>query len=199
MSARFIMSLGWLRALCFSLALTLAACAESGAPGARCARLPGGAGFYCLQASSAIPPIAWQERVDVARPGFSETMIAELESDDAAMHFVALSPLGQTLFRVDDDNRELSFDSRIGRDFDPALFLALLQMALWPAESVRQGLVSPLTLEEADGRRRIVVDGRVLVEVIYTGARLAHEHLTIAVPDAQLTLEITPLDREPQQ
>lgn len=198
MSARFVPSAGVLRALSLFCVLALAACTENERPGARCARLPGGA-VYCLQASSAIPPLAMQDRVDVVRPGFGETMIAELESDDDGMHFVALSPLGQTLFRVDDDNRSLSFDNRIGRDFDPALFLALLQMALWPAESVRQGLASPLTLEEEEGHRRIVADGRVRVEVVYTGARLAHEHLRITVPDAQLTLDITPLDREPPQ
>ena len=173
--------------------LTLAGC--SGNDDA-CPRLIGG-GNYCLQATGALAPFAVQQKVELDFRGRRETLIVELESDADDLRVVALTPFGQKLLQIRYDNRTTSASTLAGGPVDarlsPAMLLALLQIALWPADSVRAGLAAPLTLaEDASGRRLLNRDETVL-SVEYQGAQPPWERMQLHVHPAGLAIDIETL------
>jgi hypothetical protein len=182
----------------FVLALLLAIAACAG-PDTRCASLPGG-GRYCLQPTTAIAPFEAQQKVEAAFGGRRETMIAEIEADANGMRLVVLTPFGQKLVQIGFDNRDAQAMTRPDPRLDPALILALLQLALWPAEAVRAGLGERLALEEFDGQRRILMDGNAILAVRYVGTAAPYRRLHLVLPSAGLELDVeTLLDTETQQ
>jgi hypothetical protein len=56
-------------------------------------------------------------------------------------------------------------DSRL----DLVLLLALLQVAWWPPESVGKGLDASLVFDQQPGLRRLWSNGKLVLEVGYTG------------------------------
>lgn len=160
----------------------------------RCASLPGGT-QYCLQASSALEPFSVAQKIEATIGGQRESMIVQIEVDGRAMHVVALTPFGQTLIQASYDNHE----ARAGRWPDvrlkPAQFLALLQIALWPTEAVRAGLDPSLMLDETVDHRRVLQNGKLLLEVGYTGARPPAGDMHIVLPTMDMQYEITTLDQ----
>jgi len=182
----------------FSLLVLLAllgavAACSSGDP--RCARLPGGAS-YCLQASSAVAPFEVQQKIEFTFNGRCETMIVELEVDADGMRFAGLTPFGHKLVQASFDNRQVSAEVLPDKRLDPALLLALLQLALWPADSVRAGLGATVAVEESTGQRRVLDNGNLVMEVDYTGDRLTNGNMRIAFPAAQIEFAVTTLDTE---
>jgi hypothetical protein len=173
----------------------LAALAFSGCAGhdSRCAQIPGG-GRYCLQTTAAVEPFDVQQKVEATLSGRRETMIFELEVDGDGMRLVGLTPFGQKLIQLRYDNRDASADRLPDERLPPALLLSLLQLALWPANSVRSGLDPSLALSESADQRRILADGKVLVEVSYRGDRRAFGEMRIALPSAAMELEIVTLE-----
>jgi hypothetical protein len=178
--------------LLLALVNALAACSP-GDP--RCARLPGG-GAYCLQPTAAVPPFDVQQKLEIVFSGRRETMIVELEVDADGMRFAGLTPFGHKLVQASFDNREVSAQVQPDKRLDPALLLAMLQLALWPAERVRAGLSDALALEERAGQRRILDNGNLVMEVDYTGDRLASGDMRIVFPAAEIEITVTTLDTE---
>lgn len=132
--------------------LLLAACQP--APEAGCARLPG-AGQYCLQDSPGPHFETLQESV-LSAGGQRHTLLTRLAHDASGLRFVALSPLGQTVFAVSWENGALhaTLPEALAGRIDPALFPALIQIALWPDDAVRRGLSTELELHaDAHGRQ----------------------------------------------
>lgn len=172
------------------LLMAVAACTESDP---RCASLPGG-GRYCLQPTSSTQPFDAQQKVEAVFNGQRETMIVELEVDAAGMRFAGLTPFGQKLLQASYDNLAVKADVLPDKRLDPALFMAFLQIALWPAESVRAGLGDSAVLEEREGQRRVLDNGRLVMQVGYTGGRLAPGDMHIVFPAAQMELDVTTLD-----
>ena len=179
--------------------LALTACAR---PDPRCAVLPGG-GRYCLQPTTAIAPFAAQQKVDAAIDGRRETMIVDIETDANGMRVAVLTPFGHKLVEMGYDNAVASASARPDPRLDPALAMAMLQLALWPAEAVRAGLDEGgegVALEEGERQRRILSGGEVLMSVSWDGNAAPYRRLTIALPAARLTLEVETLfDMENQQ
>lgn len=136
----------------FAAILALAAC-QPQQPG--CARLPGG-GAYCLQSGTA-PVFATLQQSTMSAGGQRHTLLTRIESDTRGLRFAGMTPLGQTLFFISWENAELrselppAFASRL----DPAILPALIQIAMWPAATVRAGLSPELELIEEAGRRRV--------------------------------------------
>ena len=158
----------------------------------RCANLPGG-GRYCLQATSVVSPFDLQQKVEATINGVRETMIAEIEVDAEGMRFVGVTPFGQKLVQTSYDNREAKTTLMMNTPLEPALLLGFLQMALWPAESVRAGLEG-FTLEEGYGQRLVKAGDDVVVQVSYTAGRLPRSDMHVVLPFAHIELEITTLD-----
>jgi hypothetical protein len=174
----------------------LAAAVSACSPGnPRCARIPGG-GTYCLQASAAVPPFEVQQKIEFTFNGRRETMIVELEVDADGMRFAGLTPFGQKLVQASFDNREVRAAVLPDKRLDPALLLALLQLALWPADSVRAGLGTAVVVEESTGQRRVLDNGNLVMEVDYTGDRLSNSGMRIVFPAVQLEFAVTTLDSE---
>jgi hypothetical protein len=61
-------------------------------------------------------------------------------------------------------------DSRL----DLVLLLALLQVAWWPPESVGKGLDASLVFDQQPGLRRLWSNGKLVLEVGYTGEYAMH-------------------------
>lgn len=153
----------------------------AGINGPRCASLPGG--YYCLQPSTALAPRDAVQRVDIAMGELRETVIVALEIDHAGLRVVAVTPFGQKLIEMEYDNKVLH-GGAAAPQLDPMLLAMLVQLALWPADAVRNGLSESLMMDANSGHRRIVYDGETLVSVEYEGQ--TRGRMRIRVPQAGL-------------
>lgn len=175
------------------LSLQLAGCTPA-TPG--CARLPGG-GSYCLQSGAG--PIFSTLQQSVLSVGEQRlTLLARIENDARGLRFAGITPLGQTLMFVSWENGVLHSElpPAMASRIDPALFPALVQIALWPAEAVRAGLSPELELIEEPGRRRLRPkeasgDGDIL-DISWEG-NLPYQRLRIVAP-AGMRIDARALD-----
>ena len=174
-----------------ALLLATAACSISEADG-QCATLIGG-GRYCLQSTATIVPFEVQQKVEARFRGQQETMIVELEVDAAGMRFVGLTPFGHSLLKASYDNRTATGTQLADTRLSPVLLIALLQIALWPADALRAGLEAPLRLEEKDGQRRILNRDDVTLTISYIGAQPPYQRIKVDVQGAALQLDIETL------
>ena len=161
--------------------------------GRNCAALPGGA-RYCLQSTEGIVPFDVQQKIDVAFNGRRETMIAQLEVDAEGMRFAGLTPLGQALLQASFANGEVRAGGPAVEKLDPALLLALVQLASWDAERVRAGLGGSAGLEESDAQRLLVRDGKAVLRIGYTRGRPPTGDMEIVLPEAGVEFRIMTLD-----
>jgi len=180
----------WSSWMLAGLLLALSAC-NSGDP--RCTKLPGGGG-YCLQSTSALPSFDVQQKVETLFNGRNETLIVELEVDQDGMRFVGLTPFGQKMLQMSYDNRVVSAQVLPHARIDPVLMLAMLQLALWPVESVQAGLDEGLVMGEQGRQRELLMNGKRVMAVSYTGDRVPYEDMHIEFPSAGLELDIKTLD-----
>lgn len=132
--------------------LFLTACAPA-APG--CANLPGG-GSYCLQ-NGAGPNFSTLQQSVLTAGKQRMTLLTRIENDARGLRFAGMSPLGQTLLFVSWENGILRADlpPEMAARLDPALFPAMVQIAMWPVEAVRAGLSPELELIAEPNRRRL--------------------------------------------
>lgn len=175
--------------LLLSVLFGLAACGENETP---CTALIGG-GSYCLQPTTSLAPFETQQKVEARLRNRRETMIAEIENDATALHFIGLTPFGHTMLQVSYNNSEVLATTLPDRRISPTLLIALLQIALWPADSIRNGLEAPLTLEESGGQRRIINQGETTLSIDYTGDRPPYRRMILNIHAAYLELDIETL------
>lgn len=172
-------------------ALLLAACAGDAG---NCVRLSGGAN-YCLIDGPA-PEFETEQATTITYSGNTMHMITRIQSGKDGLHFAGVTPLGQTLLQVSWKNNVLHAQLPPGTAdrLDGALFIALLQLAVWPAEHVREGLSDRLTLIEQSGRR-IVSDGdRTLLTISWEGTTLPYDRLRFEASAAHLLIDARVLD-----
>ena len=172
------------------LLLTVSACSQDDL---RCAILPGGS-HYCLQYASDIQPFDVQQIIEITLNDRRETMIVELEVDQVGMRFAGLTPFGQKLVQASFDNHQAKAELMLDKRLEPTLLLTILQLALWPIESVRTGLDGSALLDETAGQRRILDGDNLILEVSYTGDRSPFGNMQIKFPSARMALEIKTLD-----
>lgn len=174
-----------------SAALLITACAPRTD---HCARLPGNA-HYCL-VTGPWPEYTAEQTSAVTLKGKTLRMIARVASGPDGLRFTGLSPLGQTLFQVSWENSVLCaelppvLEGRI----DPALFPALLQIATWPAERIREGLSEGLELIDEPGRRVIRNGTDDVLLVSWEGSQLPYSRLRIEAPAAGLIIDSRTLE-----
>lgn len=176
------------------LAAAIASLAAGCATHPECTRLPGGGG-YCLQPTTDTPPFNLLQRTTLSFGERRETLLARIESDAAGLRFVALTPMGQTLFRLLWDNRNIVADlppALAGR-MEPALLPALVQIANWPAAAVRAGLQAGSRLAEQDGGREVRVgDDAVLLTECLGGIPCRRLHLSAPAAGFVLDADTVP-------
>lgn len=173
-----------------ALAIFLAIACTS--DGSRCTALPGGS-HYCLQTTASIVSFDVQQKVNVVLDGRQETLIAQLEVDSDGMRFVGVTPFGQKLVQLTFDNDRVRVETSLLQGVDPILLLALVQVATWPGERVRAGLGDSALVDDAEGLRRLVKDGRDLVLIRYAGGRPPLGDMSIHLPGAGVNCTIESL------
>jgi len=172
--------------------LLLSAC---DAPDSQCAALP--QGKYCLQPSTSDTALSIQQKVAAEFGSHREIMIADIEADATGMQFVALTPFGQKVLHVAYDNKIASAQMLPDAHLDAAQLLALLQIALWPADMVKQGL-RDLTLLDAPTGRQIMADGKIVIDVRHDASPRPYQHLRIAMPTLDASLDMETLTATPE-
>lgn len=180
-------------ALMSLIALTLSACASL--ESTPCATLAANAA-YCLQPPSARGAFSALQQVDLHWQQVRQTTLTELESDGTALHMAVLSPMGQKLLEVHYRPPQVKQVAGPPSGLEPALLLALVQLALWPQDSVRTGLRGDATWQEQAGLRQLRLDGAVLLEVSYEGDLPYPRHLVLRWPQQQLELVIRTIPDE---
>jgi hypothetical protein len=156
-----------------------------------------GGGGYCLQATTAPGPFAVRQKIEAKLRGQQATMIAAIENDADALRVVGLTPFGQKLLQISYDNREISAATLPDRRLDPTLLVALLQITLWPADAVRAGLTTPLTLEEDGAQRRLLNAGQAILSIRFSTGPAAGRRMHLSVPALAMELEIETLPEDP--
>lgn len=158
----------------------------------RCTNLMGN-GRYCLQPTSAIAPFDLQQKIDATINNNNETLVTEVEVSAVGMQLIGLTPFGHKLVHINYDNDEakavLLPDSRL----DPALMIAMIQLALWPVESVRKGLSEALLLEESIGHRRYLSNNKLVLDVRYVNPDVPSNKFHLSFPSVGLILDIETL------
>ncbi|XDF36796.1 DUF3261 domain-containing protein [Paracidovorax avenae] len=176
------------------LAAVAAALAGCGPDDGRCAPLPGG-GQYCLQPTADVVPFDVQQKATVRFRGHAETMIVQMEVDAQGIRFVGLTPFGHKVVDVEYDNRAVRVHALPDRRLDARLLLALVQIAQWPADSVRAGLSASLSLDAADPHHVRVQDrdGATAVAVRREGSAPPYDRADIDLPGPGLALALDTL------
>lgn len=158
----------------------------------RCANLMGN-GRYCLQPTTAITPFYVQQKVEASIKNHNEIMVTEIEVNAEGMQLIGLTPFGHQLVHISYNNEKakavVSPDSRL----DPTLMIAMIQLALWPVDSVRKGLGEPLLLEESIGHRRYLARDKLVLDVSYANAMAPSNKLNLSFPTLGLMLDIESL------
>lgn len=155
----------------------------------RCPDLPGGP-RYCLQTTAAVAPFSALQDIRIRRGDLDERLIAQLEVDAAGMHLAGLTPLGQRVLEAHFDNREARAESLAGDRLDARALLSLVQIAVWPAASVRAGLDDDWQVEETPALRRLLREGASFLEVAREGEPPRYRRLDIRLPGAGLSLTV---------
>ncbi len=158
----------------------------------RCVNLMGN-GRYCLQPTSTITPFNIQQKVEASIKNHHEIMVTEIEVNAESMQLIGLTPFGHQLVHISYNNEKakavVSLDSRL----DPTLLIAMIQLALWPVDSVRKGLGEPLLLEESNGHRRYLAKDVLVLDVSYANAKVPANKLNLFFPTVGLMLDIESL------
>lgn len=169
----------------------LAGCASD----PRCPNLPAGP-RYCLQNTAAVAPHVALQDIRIRRGDLDERLIAQLEVDAEGMRLAGLTPMGQRVLEASFDNREARAESLAGDRVDARALLSLVQLATWPAESVRAGLGDDCILAETPAMRRLQRDGRTIMAVARTGEPPNYQRLEITLPDAGMTVTVEAIKEE---
>ena len=159
----------------------------------KCANLLG-SGRYCLQSTTVVTAFDVQQKVTLLRGSQSDTLIVELEVDPSGLRMVGVTPFGHKLIELNYDNQTVKASTTPDTRLSPTLLVALLQMALWPQASVREGLQTPLTLEDKGTQRRIMHGSNPVLTITHDNAPPPYRQLQMTLHAADLELRIETLD-----
>jgi hypothetical protein len=134
--------------------------------------------------------------IRIQRGELDERLIAQLEVDAAGMRLVGLTPMGQRILEADFDNNVATASSVVGRRFDVRSLLSMVQLAVWPADSVRAGLGEGCEIEESPALRRLLREGMPILEIARIGEPPRYRRLDIHVPNAGFSLAIQDLEED---
>lgn len=175
-----------MRILSMLLLLFLAACTSGNG---NCPRLPG-IGAYCI-VEGPWPEFETEEAATITYAGKPSQLITRTASGKDGVRFAGITPLGQTLFNVALESGTIQASLPPGMEgrIDGALFIALLQIAVWPAEDVRRGLQTDLVLVDGPGKRIIRRDDNDLLTITWEGNALPYQRMRFEAPEARLIID----------
>lgn len=192
----------------------LAACvslgAVSGCAGVPTSTPPGAGASAPLRGDASVPlplfrlppatlgrRLAWQQRLRLERDGQSMAPLEALLEVDAQRLQLALLAPGRTLARLTWDGQDLRSETAAGWPpaVPPERVLSDLQLALWPAQALRQALPAGYRLEDTTGQRVLWQGDEAVVRVEGAGSthiELVHHRLAY-----RLRIDSVPLTEEP--
>ncbi len=180
-------------ALLFFASSLLAGCASVPlAPG--CTRF-GHDGVFCALPPAALPAVSASHVVSVTHAGQSQTFLGRLQIDAHHLRLAGLSLFGTALFTLDYDGQQLTSHSTAG-NLRPELLLAMLELTVAPAKELPPQLHNlSLRVRTAGDRqvRELWNQGRLIVRIEKSTGALNEAHISIVIPPAKLSLQLTPL------
>ncbi|MDE1886881.1 MAG: DUF3261 domain-containing protein [Gammaproteobacteria bacterium] len=163
------------------------------APG--CTRL-GPDGVFCALPPAALPAVSANHVVRVTHAGQSQTFLGRLQIDAHHLRLAGLSLFGTTLFTLDYDGQQLTSHSA-GGSLRPELLLAMLELTVAPARELPPQLHNLSLRVSTAGDRQVRAlwnHGRLIARIEKSTGPLNQAHISIVIPGAKLSLQLTPLD-----
>lgn len=124
------------------------------------------------------------------------TLVTRIEAGPDGLHMAGLTPLGQTVYELAwaDQRLSASMPPAMAERLNGMVFPALLQIATWPAEQVRQGLSPDLELRVSANQRVISKGLQDILIISWEGTTLLYPRLHISAPTAGLRIDARTLD-----
>ena len=158
----------------------------------RCTNLMGN-GQYCLQSTAAVAPFTIRQIIKASINSNHETAVTDIEVNAQGMSLIVLTPFGQKIMHINYDNKEANAIASTSSRIAPSMLIAIVQLALWPAASVRDGLSDSLLLEENISHRRYLAKNKLVLDIQYANSELPYNKLHISIPTINLELDIEAL------
>lgn len=174
----------------FSLLALLQGCAL--VSGHQCARLHADV-TYCLQPAEAMGDVSALQQVDFKFLQHNDTVLVEFEIEGNAFTMVVLSPLGQKLMQYKYMPPNMIRTGGMVSKFDPVLLTALIQLSVWPSQSVTSGLHGKFDWTATANHRLLRAEGQTLLDISSVGQPPAPDSLLIQLPFQQIELNIQTL------
>jgi hypothetical protein len=153
---------------------------------------------FTLRSPETGPRFFASQEVVIHQPdGGVQTLLTTVENDGRRLSIVAATPLGMTLFSCQIQGGATGVDVRVPLPsrFDPRLLPALIQLAQWPLEDLRQGLGPGLELSDAGAVRTLRRQGQVILSI--TRQAPDARTLQVLIPAAGITMDIRTLEDAP--
>lgn len=151
---------------------------------------------YCLQSNALVSNFSVLQQMEVQRKDSQDLLLNSVEKDDQGLSMAVLTPLGQSLIQVSDTR--LGIQASGGHpSLNPALPLALLQLAHWPAAQVEQGLIGNYEWDVRGASRRLMSSGVLLMWIEQTGKPWAEgSEMHVELPMYGVTVNIKNLQND---
>jgi len=153
-------------------------------------------GQFCPLAPAQLPAVAATHIVSIHHDGRTDTFMGSLQIDAQALRLAGFSLFGTTLFTLTyDGHHVVQLPGKPAMHAD--LLVAMLELTLAKPDELRPRL-HDLTLtvsRHGDTQvRELSEQGHLIAHVEKRGAPLNAAHITISIPPARLSVEMTPLD-----
>jgi hypothetical protein len=152
---------------------------------------------YCLRSPDSGPHLATLQQVTVEAGTQAETLLVRAENGSTRLVVVGLSPLGQTLLSSQWDGQVVTRAAAMpGQPLDAAAMLALVQIGMWPLETLRAGFDSEVRFFVDGAEDRLVfrvirvmdAGDRTLLELERIGQAPPFSSTRIALPTAGIVV-----------
>lgn len=170
----------------------LAGCAAM--PERQCAKLHAEV-MYCLQPVEAMGDVSALQQVDFKFPQHSNTVLVEFETEGQAFTIAVLTPMGHKLMQYKYMPSEIISLGGLLTKFDPVLLAALVQLSVWPSQSVTNGLRGKFEWTATQDHRWLRTEGKTLLDIAMHGQQPVPDTLLIQLPLQHIELHIQTLQQ----
>ncbi|TXG93233.1 MAG: DUF3261 domain-containing protein [Rhodocyclaceae bacterium] len=178
------------RLLCYIVMVVFSGCATLRSP--NCVSLHAGVGF-CLQSAHAVGDFSVLQRVDVTWNQRKETALVELETESSSFTMAVLTPMGQKLMQFKYVPSKIIPMGGMPIQIDPALIAALVQLSIWPDDSVLTGLYGQYEWKTTQNRRVLSAGGQTVLDIAYEGVLPDPDRIQVRLPLQNLDMHIQSL------
>jgi len=135
---------------------------------------PAGDGLKLLPPADASAPVLLKQKVILQSAGKQQQFLLVARFEPQRLRLVVLSPIGQQLLILDYDGDALVEESVSSIDLPGREILAIIQFALWPAQSVRNNYPEKegWLLKIGDEKRVLQDGGKMHLNISYEDDKL---------------------------